>query len=212
MMINRTLYAAIVIFCTVVMSDSAVALFGVKKTSSKSSKLSKFLPSSNRVGITGSTVSGAFGAGSSLNPASVNPVGAVANVKTKTTGNTTITLDGAAFTPGATIAVGSQNALMGGNQAIGSMFGNNNSAAVSGFSSNAPAVTKAAVSGINSKPASAVLNSSNVTQGDFTFNMNSGGGMGGVGSLDLQNGATVTGGITQVGTMAGTQSNIGVTQ
>lgn len=154
----------------------------------------------------GSTVlSGAMFSGNTLSNIPLNSVGALSNLSSKTTGNTAISLDGSAFTPGATIAVGSNNAVQGAQQVTSNVLGGSNAAMVSGYSGNV-AAAKSAVSGLSGGASSGVSNILNETTGDFTFNMN-GGGSGNVGSLILENGSTVIGGMTTTGVVGGTTNN-----
>ncbi len=144
-----------------------------------------------------------------LSNLNLNPVGALSNLASKTTGNTAISLDGSAFASGATIAVGSNNAVQGAQQVTSNVLGGSNTTMVSGYSSNAASGANRAASGLNGGASSGVSNILNQTTGDFTFNMNGGGG-GGVGSLTLENGSTVMGGLTTTGIVGGTthQSSI----
>ncbi len=165
---------------------------------------SSMLPSSH-------TMSGASISGATLSNLNLDPVGALSNVTSKTTGNTAISLDGSAFTPGATIAVGSNNTIQGAQQVTSNVLGGSNTAMVSGYAGSVAAANSAASK--NAGNSSGVSNILNQTTGDFAFNMNGGGG-GGVGSLILQNGSTVIGGLTTTGIVGGTnnQSSISRTQ
>lgn len=148
----------------------------------------------------GSTInSRATVSGTTLSDLNLGAVGALSNVSSKTTGNTGISLDGAAFVPGATIAVGSNNDVQGAQQVIGNVLGGSNTATVSGYSG----ATLGAVPSFNGGTSSGVSNVSNQTTGDFAFHMNGGAG-GGVGSLTLQNGSAVVGGLTTTGIVGGT--------
>ena len=163
----------------------------------------------------GQMVSGAMVSGANLSNLNLNPIGALSNIASKTTGNTAISLDGSAFASGATIAVGSNNAVQGAQQSISNVLGGSNTAMVSGYSGNAASVANSAASGLKGGNSSGVSNILNQTTGDFTFNMNGvadGGGSGGVGSLTLQNGSTVMGGLTTTGIVGGTTNQSSVSK
>ena len=163
---------------------------------------------SSPVASSGSTVnSGAMFSGNTLSNIALNPVGALSNVNSKTTGNTAISLDGSAFASGATIAVGSNNAVQGAQQSISNVLGGSNASMVSGYSGNAASVANSAASSLNGGASSGVSNILNQTAGDFTFNMNGSDLGGGVGSLVLQNGSTVIGGATVTGIVGGTTNS-----
>ena len=202
----------ICVFCVFGLSGSTLtALLKTKSRPSVSRTLSKPLSkiaaaTPSPVASSGSTIpSGAMFSGNTLSNIALNPVGALSNLSSKTTGNTAISLDGSAFTPGATIAVGSNNAVQGAQQVTSNVLGGSNTAMVSGYSGNVAAANSAA-SSLSGGASSGVSNILNQTTGDFTFNMNGGGG-GSVGSLTLQNGSTVIGGMTTTGMVGGTTNN-----
>ncbi len=200
------------LFC--VFGFSGVALNAFLKTKSRTSvsrapvsrtlsrPLSKIAaastPSSGITMGSGATVNGA-----TLSNLNLGTVGALSNLSSRTTGNTAISLDGSAFTPGATIAVGSNNAVQGAQQVTSSVLGGSNTAMVSGYSSSAASVANSAASSLRGGTSSGVSNILNETTADFVFNMNGSDLGGGVGSLTLQNGSTVIGGLTTTGIVGG---------
>ena len=189
-----------------------------KVTSSKSNLTSLQVNASRMSSLTptstgGSTVN--LGAlikgGVSSSSATLNPIGALSTVKSRTTGNTAISLDGAAFVPGASILVASENNVQGAQQAISSVLGSSNSGMISGYPSNNSLISANSLSlKTNSVSASGVSDILNHTQGNFNFNLNGEGGQGGVGLLDLRNGTTVIGGATTTGIVGGFTNNVSV--
>jgi hypothetical protein len=137
-----------------------------------------------------------------------NPVSAVANITSKTTGNTSVSIAGSAFIPGAEVNVLSNSTVVGATQSIGDVLGGGNTASVSGFKGQDLKTVGNILQSMNSEPTSAVSNVLNQTTGNFDFQLSGDGirGQGGLANLNLNNGATVMGGQTTTGVVSGSTS------
>jgi hypothetical protein len=218
----KNCYAFFFAFCVMGVSSSMVSGM-LRKTASSVKSGSKTPTKTLRSGLKTSTKTapiatsflstsspGATVSGATLSSVNLNPVGALNNTTSTTTGNTKIRLDGSAFATGATVAVSSDNFVQGASQSISSVLGGSNSVTAAGYSGNGFSGASKTVSALNNGPVSGISNSLNQTNADFDFHMNGSDLGGGVGSLQLLNGSKVLGGVTTSGGVGGTDNIVSV--